>query len=114
MDYAIDQSYYIKAKELLDKLDKNQKLQQLATANGLDVKNSVQLNESTKDNIATSVIALMLAKQSQDPRYEELVRYGISHRKTKIDIINDYKDQANQIIARAKSNDFNTLNGFSQ
>jgi methyl-accepting chemotaxis protein len=114
MDYAIDQSYYIKAKELLDKLDKNQKLQQLATANGLDVKNSVQLNESTKDNIATSVIALMLAKQSQDPRYQELVRYGISHRKTKIDIINDYKDQANQIIARAKNNDFNDMTGFTE
>lgn len=112
MEYAIDKSFYSKAKELLNKLDQNQKLQQLASANGIDVKNSTKLNEATKNNIATSVIALMLAKQQQDPRYAELVRYGMNHRKTKIDLINDYKDQANQIINRAKNNDIETLSGF--
>ena len=114
MDFAIDQSFYQKAKVMLDKIDQNQKLQQLASANGIDVKNSTQLNEATKNNIATSVIALMLAKQSNDPRYADLVRYGMDHRKTKIEIINDYKDQANQIISRAKKNDFNTLSGFAE
>ena len=114
MDFAIDQSFYQKAKAMLDKIDQNQKLQQLASANGIDVKNSTQLNEATKNNIATSVIALMLAKQSNDPRYADLVRYGMDHRKTKIEIINDYKDQANQIISRAKNTDFNTLSGFAE
>ena len=114
MDYAIDNSFYVKAKEMLDKLDQNQKLQQLASANGIDVKNSTQLNEATKDNIATSVIALMLAKQNNDPRYANLVRYGLDHRKTKVELINAYKDQANQIIARAKNNDFNKLSGFAE
>ena len=114
MDFAIDNSFYMKAKELLDKLDKNQQLQQLASANGIDVKNSTKLTTSTKDNIATSVIALMLAKQNQDPRYNDLVRYGMDHRRTKVELINAYKDQANQIISRAKNNDFNDLNGLSQ
>lgn len=112
MEYAIDQSFYSKAKQVLDKLDQNQKLQQLASANGIDVKNAAKLNEATKQNIATSVIALMLAKQNHDSRYSDLVRYGMDHRKTKIEIINDYKDQANQIINRAKNNDFATLSGF--
>lgn len=114
MDYAIDNSFYVKAKELLDKLEQNQKLQQLASANGIDVKNSTQLNEATRDNIATSVIALMLAKQNNDPRYANLVRYGMDHRKTKVELINAYKDQANQIISRAKNNDFNKLSGFAE
>ena len=114
MDYAIDQSFYLRAKAILDKLEQNQKLQQLASANGIDVKNSTKLNEVTKDNIATSVIALMLAKQNNDSRYADLVRYGMDHRRTKIEIINDYKDQANQIISRAKNNDFNTMNGFAE
>ena len=114
MDFAIDQSFYAKAKAMLDKLEKNQKLQQIASANGIDVKNSAKLNEATKNNISTSVIALLLAKQNNDPRYGELVRYGMDHRKAKIELINAYKDQANQIIARAKNNDFNTLSGFSE
>ena len=114
MDYAIDQSFYTKARMILDKLEKNQKLQQLASANGIDVKNSTHLNEATKNNIATSVIALMLAKQNNDPRYNELVRLGMGHRQTKIDLINSYKDQANQIITRAKNNDFQTLSGFAE
>lgn len=109
MDYAIDSSFYSKAKQLLDKLDQNQQLQQLASTNGIDVKNSVNLNDATKNNIATSVIALMLAKQQNDPRYAELVQHGMNHRQTKIRIINDYKDQANQIINRAKNNDFETV-----
>ena len=114
MDFAIDQSFYARAKAMLDKLEKNQKLQQIASANGIDVKNSAKLNEATKNNISTSVIALLLAKQNNDPRYGELVKYGMEHRKAKIELINAYKDQANQIIARAKTNDFNTLSGFSE
>ena len=114
MDYAIDNSFFVKAKQLLDKLEQNEKLQQLASANGIDVKNSVKLNDTTKDNIATSVIALMLAKQNNDPRYADLVRFGMDHRQTKMAIINDYKTQANQIISRAKNNDINTLSGFAE
>jgi hypothetical protein len=56
----------------------------------------------------------MLAKQNNDPKYADLVRYGMDHRKTKIELINAYKDQANQIISRAKNNDFNDINGLTQ
>ena len=62
MDFAIDQSFYQKAKVMLDKIDQNQKLQQLASANGIDVKNLTQLNEETKNNIAKIVIIIMLEK----------------------------------------------------
>jgi hypothetical protein len=114
MDFAIDQSFYAKAKAMLDRMEKNQKLQQVASANGIDIKNSAKLTDATKNNISTSVIALLLAKHNNDPRYGELVKYGMDHRKAKIDLINAYKDQANQIIARAKNNDFNTLSGFAE
>ena len=42
-------------------------------------------------------------KRSMDPDYSALVRAGMSHRKIKTDLINKYKDQANQIIDRYKN-----------
>lgn len=84
--------------EVMKRLHENQKLQELAVANGLDVKNTIHLTEDNVNNIAVSIAALMLAKQSSDPDYQALVRTGMSKRQLKTELINKYKDQANQII----------------
>lgn len=98
-----DDSMIEKVGLIMTKLTQNQKLQELAKNNGLDVKNTVQFTEETSNNIAVAVVALMLAKRSMDPDYSALVRAGMSHRKIKTDLINKYKDQANQIIDRYKN-----------
>ena len=103
MDYTQDTELYSKVTELMDKLEKNQQLQQLAYENGIDTKNTVKLTAATKENIAVSVVALLLAKRNGDSRYRDLVRYGMDHRKTKMDIINDYKTDANALITRYKN-----------
>lgn len=83
---------------IMSKLHENQKLQELASANGIDVRNTIHLTEETTNNIAVAVVALMLAKQSSDPDYSALVRAGMNHRKIKTELINKYKNQANQLI----------------
>lgn len=103
MDYTNDATMLRKVTELMDKLEKNGQMQQLAYENGIDTKNSVKLTAATKENIAVSVIALMLAKQDNDPRYRDLVRYGMDHRQTKAGIINDYKNQANALITKYRN-----------
>ena len=88
--------------EIMTKLKQNQKLQELAKQNGLDVKNTVEFTEDTIDNIVVAVVALSLAKQDQDPDYAALVRAGMSHRGIKTRLINKYKNQANQLITAYK------------
>lgn len=88
---------------IMTKLTQNQKLQELAKTNGLDVKNTLQLTNDTSNIIAVSTVALMLAKREQDSDYDALVRAGMQHRKLKTELINKYKDQANQLIERYKS-----------
>jgi hypothetical protein len=83
---------------LMKKLKSNQQLQALASKNGIDVKNTVDLTDDTVNNIAVSVVSLLLAKQNNDERYQTLVRTGIQKRSLKTDIINDYKNQAIQLI----------------
>lgn len=89
--------------EIMTKLQQNKKLQELAVANGLDVKNTVQFTEETINNIIVAVVALSLAKSQNDPDYDALVRAGMSHRKLKTEVINKYKNQANQIITAYKN-----------
>ena len=83
---------------IMMKLHENQKLQDLASQNGIEVKNTIHLTEDTANNIAVGVVALMLAKQENDPDYAALVRAGMNHRKIKTELINKYKNQANQLI----------------
>lgn len=111
MDYNSDTEIFSKVDELLKKIHKNRELQQMAIDNGIDIKNSVRLTDEAETNYAIAVIALMLAKRSDDSRYKDLVRYGMDHRTTKMDIINDYKDQANQMLAkyRQQSKDSNAV-----
>lgn len=99
MDPTTNNSAIIeKVGQIMTKLHENQKLQDLAASNGLDVKNTIHLTEETTNNIAVAVVSLMLAKQSGDPDYQALVRAGMNHRKIKTELINKYKNQANQII----------------
>ncbi|MGN1086455.1 MAG: hypothetical protein ACI4Q5_05415, partial [Porcipelethomonas sp.] len=66
-------------------------------------KNSVKLTDDTIDNVAISVVSLLLAKRENDPRYQRLVNTGIQKRSLKTEIINAYKTQANQLINRYKA-----------
>ena len=98
-----DEVIFYKVGELLNKLKSNQQLQELAEKNGLEVKNTVKLTDDTINNVAISVVSLLLAKRENDPRYQKLVNTGIQKRSLKTEIINTYKNQANQLIERYKS-----------
>ena len=98
-----DEEIFSKVGELLNKLKSNQQLQELAEKNGLEVKNTVKLTDDTINNVAISVVSLLLAKRENDPRYQKLVNTGIQKRSLKTEIINTYKNQANQLIERYKS-----------
>lgn len=98
-----DEEIFSKVGELLNKLKSNQQLQELAEKNGLEVKNTVKLTDDAINNVAISVVSLLLAKRENDPRYQKLVNTGIQKRSLKTEIINTYKNQANQLIERYKS-----------
>ena len=93
---------FSKVQELLSKLEENQQLQKLAKENGLPVKNGVDLTEDTMNNIAVSVVSLLLAKQSGDPDYKRLVQTGVQKRSLKTELVNRYKNQANQLIVECR------------
>lgn len=99
-----DDEIFSKVEELMNRLTKNQKLQSLAEKNGLDVKNSIKLTDDSINNVAISVISLLLAKRNNDSRYKTLVNTGIQKRTLKTEIINDYKAQSIQLINRYKNN----------
>ena len=103
MSEYTDQDIFKKVSTLLQNIDQNQQVQQAAYENGIDVKNSTRLTAATKDNLAVSVIALLLAKRNNDPRCKDLVDFGLKHRTTKVDIINDYKAEANALITRYRN-----------
>ena len=106
MDESTRESILTRVGQLFDKMHQNQQLQQLASANGMDIKNSVHLTDDTIDNYVTSAVALVIAKQSNDPRYAKLVNTGLEKRSLKIEIINDYKTQANELINEYRSGNF--------
>lgn len=100
MDYMNDEEIFAKVKTLMDRIKKDQQLQELSERNGLDVKNSIKLTDDTSKNIGVSVIALMLAKREGDPNYRKLVNMGMDKRSLKANIINTYKNQAIQLIQK--------------
>ena len=93
-----------KIEDTLSYLNKERELQKLASENGLDVKNTIRLTQDSIDRYLVSVIALLLCQQSADPRYKTLVQTGISKRSLKAEIINNYKNQAIQLINQYKNN----------
>ena len=99
-DIMNDEEIFSKVKTLMERIKKDQELQELSERNGLDVKNSIKLTNDTSRNIAVSVISLMLAKRSNDPEYRKLTHMGMEKRSLKTSIINKYKNQANQLITK--------------
>lgn len=98
-----DEMIFSKIGEIMKKLNANNKLHDLAESKGLNVKNSVKLSDNSIDNYAVSIIALLLAKRNDDPQYKVLVQTGIQKRSLKTEVINKYKDQANQIMTQYKN-----------
>ena len=98
-----DEDIIKKVDVLFSKMEENERLQKLAKANGLDVKNTIELTEDTKNNLAVSIVSLLLAKRENDVRYKTLSRVGLQKRTLKTEIINAYKDKAMELISRYKS-----------
>ena len=82
----------------MKKLEKNQELQSLAEKNGLDVKNAVKLTDDSINNIAVSIVSMLLANKAKDERFEIAMRSRKQARAVKIELVNDYKTQAMQLI----------------
>lgn len=91
------------------KFDQNHKLQDMALANGIDIKNSVRLTDEQREAVAVALVALLLAKRENDHRYAVLSKAGLEHRTLKAEIINDYKDQAIQLINRGSIQSENNI-----
>lgn len=98
-----DEDIIKKVDVLFSKMEENERLQKLAKANGLDVKNTIELTEDTKNNQAVSIVSLLLAKRENDVRYKTLSRVGLQKRTLKTEIVNAYKDKAMELISRYKS-----------
>ena len=98
-----DEDIIKKVDILFSKMEENERLQKLAKANGLDVKNTIELTEDTKNNYAVSIVSLLLAKRENDVRYKTLSRVGLQKRTLKTEIVNAYKDKAMELISRYKS-----------
>jgi hypothetical protein len=49
-----DEEIIMKVGDLFSRMEANERLQQLATDNGLDVKNNITLTEEAKDNLAVT------------------------------------------------------------
>lgn len=104
-----DEDMINRVSKIMNRLHENRELQQLAEEHGISSKNSVKLSNDTIDNIAVTTIALLLAQQAKDPKYQELVKVGMQKRELKFDIVNTYKSQANQILEKYKTNIVNNI-----
>jgi hypothetical protein len=98
-----DEEIIMKVGDLFSHMEANERLQKLATDNGLDVKNTIQLTEEAKENLAVTIVSLLLAKRENDVRYTTLTKVGLQKRSIKTAIVNSYKDQAMELINRYKS-----------
>lgn len=92
-----------KVGELFSRMEANERLQKLASDNGIDIKNSISLTEDAKDNLAVTIVSLLLAKRDNDVRYTTLTKVGLQKRSIKTAIVNSYKNQAMALIERYKS-----------
>jgi hypothetical protein len=98
-----DEEIIEKVGDLFSRMEANERLQKLATDNGLDVKNTISLTEEAKNNLAVTIVSLLLAKRDNDVRYTTLVKVGLQKRSIKTSIVNSYKDQAIALIDRYRS-----------
>ena len=100
---------YQRIKVILDRMEQKKQLQALANQNGLPI-NELVLTDDTSDMVAISVIALMLAKFDNDPRYRKLTDLGMQKRSLKVEIINDYKQRANMLYNTFKNGGYQNTN----
>ena len=98
-----DEQIIMKVGDLFSRMEANERLQKLASDNGLDVKNNITLTEEAKDNLAVTIVSLLLAKRDNDVRYVALTKLGLQKRSIKTAIVNDYKDRAMGLINQYKS-----------
>jgi hypothetical protein len=94
---SLDDEMFAKIGEMLVHYRKQKELQDLAEKNGVQI-NGVRYTDDSIMNIVTSVVALMMARNEGDPRYHQLVEQGMRKRSLKVEIINSYKDRANEMI----------------
>lgn len=92
------QNIFFYIDQWFDKIRENQKLQEFAEKNGIEIKNTLKYTDDTIQNILVSSLSLLLAKRSDDARYRSLVNQGIQKRALKTEIINAYKNEALKII----------------
>ena len=97
-DIMHDEAILNRVKTIMDRLDKDQELQDLAERNGVDAVNTIRLTPTTKDNVAVTMLSLLLAQKAGDPRYKNLSALGLQKRSIKADIVNEYKGQAIQLM----------------
>lgn len=110
MAYISDDQILDYLNDFFAKYDQNRKLQDMALANGLDIKNSVRLTDDQREALAVAQVALMLAKREDDPRYAILSKTGLEHRSLRTELINHYKDEAIQLINKRAMNVENSPN----
>lgn len=110
MAYISDDQILDYLNDFFAKYDQNRKLQDMALANGLDIKNSVRLTDDQREALAVAQVALMLAKREDDPRYAILSKTGLEHRSLRTELINRYKDEAIQLINKRAMNIENSPN----
>lgn len=94
---SVEDDMFAKIGEMMVHYRKQKELQDLAEKNGVQI-NGVRYTDDSIMNIVTSVVALMMARNEGDPRYRQLVEQGMRKRSLKVEIINSYKDKANELI----------------
>lgn len=94
---SAEDDMFAKIGEMMVHYRKQKELQDLAEKNGVQI-NGVRYTDDSIMNIVTSVVALMMARNEGDPRYHQLVEQGMRKRSLKVEIINAYKDRANELI----------------
>lgn len=95
-----DENYFFPSiDKLYKRLKLEQSVQQRTQDAGVDI-NVVKLSDDTIDNTLTTIVALALAKDNDDPCYHALAAYGLKRRETKMKVVDKYKDEANMIIEK--------------
>lgn len=98
IDFMNDEEIFYKVTQIMEKLQKDQELQDLAERNGMSAINTFKLTPATQENVAVAMIALEIARRSGDPKYRTLAQAGLQKRKLKAEVINDHKAEAMQLI----------------
>lgn len=101
-NFVNDEEIFSKVTTILDKLKKDQELQDLAERNGVNGVNSIRLTPATQDNVATAAVALLIAQKSGDPKYRKLTQMGLQKRSLKAEVINDHKAEAISLIKKCR------------